>query len=365
MESCVFIIIDSGFSLEVMQKCRVIAAWDLSDDRKFESDDYLTPAQIEEYAGDFMGHGTIVLERLLRIVPNAQVILISAFAELGARRTMWDEGEIVHPGWSEGYVWAAETARLRKMTSVANCSFGGFWHACDGTGWEAAQLGRYSGPGKSGHVVVAAAGMGDARPIHGRLCLLGNESKTFVTDQDGDVEYNFWVGLGQESARTCGWAMEAWKDGNCVFASDSDETPTNMWNGRQQMKCKIYGPGRVQFEWRRTDANPKIPFLKIDLWAEAARLRNWINAEMVGEPACFSSVIAVGLEASTYCPTQRALDSKPDMLLPGGDQLSFRLPEVVAAIGALLNEDPSLDLTQVKAKLGKFPEPEKFYKKQA
>lgn len=352
-KTCVFIVIDSGFSREVMEGSHVLAAWDLTRNRRFESSDELTPAQIADFAGDPMGHGSIVLARLLRLVPDARLILVKAFGGGDACRTRWEHGKIVTPGWTEAYVWAVELAGARGMVSVANCSFGGYVHAMDGTGWEAQQVGRFSGAGKPGHVVVAAAGYGDGRPVHGALTLLPGETKEFLGDQEAECEYNFWFGLGQEPAIKP-WTLMAHINSHLAYAASSEQLPANIWNQRQQLKFRIWGAGKVRIDVALANGPRSNGSLKVDVWCPGSMLRKWVSPELIIEPAIFPSVIAVGLRASLYCPNQEAAGSKPDILLPGGDQVSFRLPEVAVAAGLMLQKDPSLDADQIKARLGKF-----------
>lgn len=355
-KSCAFIVIDSGFSEESMAAANVLAAWDLCTQRKFESNNgLLSKKQLAQFAGDPMGHGSIVLSRLLLQRPDAKLILIKAFADRSVCRTQWQDGQISQPGWTEGYTWAAELAQSRGMVSVCNCSFGGHTHAMDGTGWEAHQVGRFTGAGKPGHVIVAAAGFGDARPMRGSLKLLPGLSKTFLADQDGDCEYNFWFGLGQQELPVTGWALRASLNGQQVFAASSEQIPQNMWNGRQQLKFRIWGSGLAAIEVYQNEGGNADAGLKVDVWADSARFRNWISTELIGEPACFPSVIAVGLKASSYSAFQEQPGYKPDVLLKGSDQISFRVPEVLAAAAAHLEANPDLDVEQLKSKLGKFP----------
>lgn len=360
-KDCAFIVIDSGFSLEILNKARLIAAWDLTADRKFEGGaDLLSAGQIKEFAGDPMFHGSIVVERLLNLVPDAGLILVKAFDNNKICRTKWSNGKIVHPGWTEAYVWAVELAKTRAMVSVCNCSFGGYSHAMDGSGWESHQVRSCTGPGKPGHVLVAAAGYGDARPIHGSLKLLAGEQKSFVADQDADSDYNFWFGLGQKHALKP-WVLSAHRNGHLLYQASSDQIRPNLWNQRQQLRFRVWGSGRVNIDLRLADTELAAAEkngdegLKIDVWAEGARLRNWVSAELVTEPACFPEVIAVGLKASSYSPSQQIIGMKPDVLLPGSDQVSFRLPEVSVAVSRFLQENPALDVAAVKEKLGKYP----------
>lgn len=354
-KSCAFIVIDSGFSQESMAGADVLAAWDLCSKRKFENENAsLTQKQVAEFAGDPMGHGSIVLERLLARRKDAQVILVKAFAGRTVCRTKWRDGKISEPGWTEGYTWAAELAQSRGMVSVCNCSFGSFSHAMDGTGWEAHQLGRFTGAGKAGHVLVAAAGFGDARPVRGSFKLLPGLSKTFLADQDGDCEYNFWFGLGQPPTEP-GWALKAHLNGELVYAASSKQVPVNMWNGRQQLKFQIWGAGLASIEVCQEEGESSDEGLKVDVWSEAARFRNWVSTELVGEPACFPSVLGVGLRASSYSPYQEMEGMKPDLLLPGSDQISFRLPEVVDLCASILEANPDYDVEQLRKRLGKYP----------
>lgn len=353
-KSCAFIVIDSGYSQEVLAGRKVLAAWDLTSDRKFQSQGFLSDEQVKEFAGDPMGHGSIVLSRLLRLDPDVQLILVKAFAEHDVCRTQWADGKIAKPGWAEGYVWAAQLAKARGMVSVGNCSFGGYRHAMDGTGWEAQQVSRCTGERKPGHILVAAGGYGDSRPVRGSLKLLEGEGKNFVGTQEGDSSYNFWFGLGQAPIGATGWELEARLNDKLVYSTDSKSVPPNIWNGRQQLTFSMRGNGRVQIDVRQIENYEANGGLKVDVWAESTRFFNWVSTELLPEPACFDNVIAVGLRASSYSANQEQAFSKPEVLLPGSGQISFRLPEVVYHIGKMLEKEPNLDFPEVKARLPKF-----------
>lgn len=358
---CAFIVIDSGFSHEVLRRSRkVLACWDLSQDRPLIGADYLAPQELDSFAGDPLNHGSIVLSRLLDRCPDAPLVLVKAFDYNSIQRTVWRNGQIVRPGWSEAYVWAVELCRERNLSSVANCSFGGFQHAMDGSGWEAEQLKRVTGPGRAGHVLVAAAGPGDGRAQHAQFMLLGGDEKTFVADQDGTGEYNLWFGLGQKHGRKNRWQLEVDLNGRSLFAKWSGEVGENIWNERQQFKFTVEGSGRVQIRVKRSSSQKcadESCALKVDCWTVDGWFHNYVSPLLVSEPACFPHVLAVGLRTLQYNPFQTQAGEKPDVLLGGSEQISFRTPEVTAAVNHLLAQDPGMDLEQVKSILGKYPDP--------
>jgi hypothetical protein len=178
MKKLCVIVIDSGFSRESMSGLNILAARDLARGTTVMGTPRLNEEQLDSFACDPLNHGSIVLQRLrqqlqekLSAQPLAAAgvafILLRVFgADNSCIRTCWENGKVVSDGWTEAYLWAVELCESSGYASVANCSFGGFVHAVDGTGWEAHQLARVTGPGKSGHVVVAAAGHGDGRAIH-------------------------------------------------------------------------------------------------------------------------------------------------------------------------------------------------------
>ena len=358
---CTFIVIDSGFSHEVLRRSRkVLACWDLSQDRPLIGAGYLAPQELDGFAGDPLNHGSIVLSRLLDRCPEAPVVLVKAFDDNTIQRTVWHNGQIVRAGWSEAYVWAVELCRERNLPSVANCSFGGFQHAMDGTGWEAEQLKRVTGPGRAGHVLVAAAGPGDGRACHAQFLLLGGDEKSFVADQEGSGEYNVWFGLGQKHGRKNRWQMEVALNGRTLFAMCSEQVEENFWNKRQQFKFTVDGGGRVEIRVKRDSAqrcSDESCALKVDCWGEDGRFHNYVSPLLVSEPACFPHVLAVGLRTLQYNSIQTQAGEKPDVLLGGSEQISFRTPEVTAAVNRLLAHDPGMDLEQVKSILGKYPDP--------
>lgn len=359
--SCSLIVIDSGFSHEVLRRSRkVLACWDLSHARPVVGEGYLAQSELDAFAGDPMNHGSIVLSRLLDRMPEAPVVLVKAFDDESLKRTVWHNGQIAHPGWSEAYVWAVELCRERGLTSVANCSFGGFHHAMDGSGWEAEQLRRVTGPGRSGHLLVAAAGPGDGRAQHASFLLLNRDEKVLVAQQDQSSEYNLWFGLGQNQKRPANWRLELVHNGQSLFTISSREISANIWNQRQQFKFSVEGSGRVELIVRNAssaDCADEGCALKVDCWSESAWFRNHVSPNLVSEPACFPHVIAVGLRTLQYSAFQTMPGDKPDVLLPGSEQISFRTPELTCAVARLLACDPTLDSERAKQLLGKYPDP--------
>ncbi|HMO23098.1 MAG TPA: hypothetical protein PKC98_19220, partial [Candidatus Melainabacteria bacterium] len=82
------------------------------------------------------------------------VVLVRAYTnEIRLRRTRFQDGKVVSPGWTAAYSWAVELCRERGYNTVTNCSFGGYTHAMDGSGWEAPSLRQWTGPGKPGHII--------------------------------------------------------------------------------------------------------------------------------------------------------------------------------------------------------------------
>ena len=365
--SCAFIVIDSGFSQEVLSRSRkVLACWDLSQDRPIESASYLSSRELSGFAGDSMNHGSIVLSRLLDRVPDAPLVLVRAFnTNRGIFRTTWQNGQVARAGWSEAYVWAVELCRKRNLSSVANCSFGGFDHAMDGSGWEAHQLNRVTGSGRAGHVMVSAAGPGDGRAQHSTMLLLSGDEKNFVATQDGVGEYNMWFGLGQPlddaHSASCNWWVEVLLNGETQFTVGSEQVPENFWNSRRQLKFTVHGAGRVDIRVKRDSAHQcanELCAFRVDCWTEDGWFHNYVNPLLISEPACFPNVIAVGLRTLQYNAFQKQAGEKPEVLLSGTEQISFRTPEVTAAVGKLLTRDPSLDVDQVRSLLGKYPDPD-------
>jgi hypothetical protein len=152
MSGTAIIIIDSGFDAGSMKGAEnVIGICDLNDCRTEVGAPFLSQAQLAAFANDPGRHGSIVLEQVRERMPDAPLILIRAIdPEQGLIRTGWSNGVQISPGWTEAYLWAVELATARGMRSVANCSFGGYMHALDGTGWESFQLSKVSGAGKPG-----------------------------------------------------------------------------------------------------------------------------------------------------------------------------------------------------------------------
>lgn len=354
---CAVIVIDSGFHLDVLRRAqRIIGVYDLESGMQVEGTPEVEQSDIAAFAGDPINHGTLVLEKLLELVPEAAFILVRAVSkEQSFLRTEWNnEGNMSRPGWSEAYRWAVQLARKRGLSTVANCSFGGYYHAMDGTGWESFQLEHEAGEGKPGHIVVAAAGAGDLRGAHASWQQLPGQQLMININQYRDTRYNFWVGRGTRTD----WRLRAWLNGEHVLEVNGEQVPPNLWNHRQQVNFGIEGTGRVQLSVQRgQECNCCGNF---DCWVVSpgsADFVDYIDQTLVAEPAVFPHVLSVGLRNRHYAPNQTLPGCKPDILLPGEGAVSFRTPEVTAAVTRLfINGLNTLDVNGVRALLGKYPD---------
>jgi hypothetical protein len=353
------IIADTGFSEDSLAGARrILGCYDLVKRRVIIGDPYVGDAtDLGAFAGDPSGHGSIVLERTLAQDADVPLVLIRSHDPMeGIIRTSWLDGKPAADGWTEAYLWAVRLCRLHKLASAANFSFGRIYHAADGTGWDAFQFAKVTGRGLPGHVVVAAAGPGDGRPVHASFGVAAETACAVDVEQDGDTSYNFWtkVNGALDSNRQDAqddWILEVWRDGRLVLRQDGTQVPVNFWNGRKQVQFELKGAGKVALVVRmKHGAREKRDF---ECWLATgnARFLNHVDGTYIVEPAAFASVIAVGLKAGSYAPDQESPDSKPDVLLDGGGPISFRLPEITVKVARMLEADPSLDSFQVKEKL--------------
>lgn len=342
------IIIDTGYSLDAMMTAtRILAVCDLSTGLLREGEPALKAESLFDFAGDPLNHGSLVLRALTAIDADIPVILVRAYSsQIRLIRTAFENGEIKSPGWTEAFDWAVSLCKKRGYSSVTNCSFGGYTHAMDGTGWEAFRLGQHIGPGKGGHIVVAGAGSGDGRAIHAS-CLGEAGSFTDITArQKGSTTYNLWAGLhGPASQR---WRLEVFLNEQKSSHFQGAEIAPNFWNNRQQLTFTVSGEGNIKFRLHTPDAT------RFDLWInhqDDAIFTSHTDPHLIAEPAVFPEVIAVGLAAGRYACDQTEVDAKPEVLLSGSGPVSFRLPEVVSKIAAWLKEEPQLDVEAVRLRL--------------
>jgi hypothetical protein len=317
-------------------------------------------------AQDPLNHGSIILDRLLDFDSELPVVLVRAFAPQGGLiRTRFEQGIIASAGWTEAYLWAQNLCVQKGYFSVANCSFGGFHQALDGSGWESFQLAQVVGPGKPGHLVAAAAGPGDGRAIHASLTLPGGQTEVIHSHQDGPSTYNLLLNrLSQEGrvedqvkgdeSRAGGsvvdFDLQVKINGWDVLACRGKDLVPNLWNGKQQFTFEVDGVGDVQFAISLAPG----PTARFDMFIsreEGARFSNFIDSELVSEPAILSEVIAVGLEGAAYGSCHVKGIAKPELLLSGPGPISFRTPEVTFALTRLLADNPALDLPAARAEL--------------
>jgi hypothetical protein len=368
------IIIDTGFSQESLADAQVIAFYDLLNGRTAAGAPFLTSEQIRSFAGDPHGHGSEVLGRLRQITKELPLVLIRAFRggqDSSLIRTGFANGRQVSPGWTEAYIAAVELCQKLGYSTVANCSFGGYTHACDGTGWESFQLGRVTGPGRPGHIVVAAAGPGDGRAAHASWLTFPGEATSIRIFQEGTTTYNFWAGLpahGQAASKDApdDWALAVYSYDGVQAVHYGSQIVPNFWNGCRQLTFTVDGAGLFELKLERKPVanGAQGNALQFDCWTLAdgsSYFLNHVDPQLIAEPAVFPQVLAVGLSARKYSGRQAAPDEKPEVLLGGSDAISFRIPEVTAAVAALLASDPLLDIKGVRALLGKYPQLERMF----
>jgi hypothetical protein len=342
-ETCL-IVIDSGFSLESLRGARVIAVRDLANDATVIGAPLVGEEELQAFAHDPLNHGSIVLQNLRRLAPDAPVILIRVIGEEGKIiRTTWSAGQIVGEGWTEAYIWAVGLCKQLGFTSVANCSFGGIIHAADGTGWESHQVAKVTGAGHAGHILVAASGPGDGRSVHASWLTEPGATRRVSARQTSSTQYNFWAGSAHQP-----WWLTVSLNGAVVGRYEGAWLDSNMWNQRQQLTFDVDGDGDVSFEFTLADGQAT---LRCDCWVrgeDSSRFLNCVDARLIAEPAVFPHVIATGFRSGSYAPDQLDSDAKPDVLVDGGGQISFRTPEVTVAAAQLLSSDARLDVVAVK-----------------
>ncbi|MBY0372742.1 MAG: hypothetical protein K2Q23_02030 [Bryobacteraceae bacterium] len=370
-KECAVIIIDTGFNLESLKMAkRILAVYDLNRDKKVVGEPHLDMERhsrdLAEFAGDPADHGSFVLRALLSEEPDLPVVLVRAFTEdVRLIRTSWKNGSLSGKGWTEALRWAVAFLQERGMSSVTNCSFGGFTHAMDGSGWESYCLGQVTGPGKNGHVVLAGAGTGEVKAVRASCQAGVGDNVKVRARQAGSTVYNFWSNE-DGSTRACDWLLEVFVNGRVHSRHLGAQIQPNLWNGKRQVKVAIEGDAEVTLAvsrfWHGDSAEESshalFDCISFDCWinrSEGAVFLDHISSELIAEPAVFPHVIAVGLVDGKYSPTQEQPGKKPDVLLSGAGPISFRLPEVAARVARLLRQDPSLDMVAVSEKLGKFP----------
>ncbi|MCB9466621.1 MAG: hypothetical protein H6677_00005 [Candidatus Obscuribacterales bacterium] len=342
------IIIDTGFSLDAMMTAsRILAVCDLSTGLLREGEPALNTESLSDFAGDPLNHGSLVLRALTAIDSDIPVILVRAYSiQVRLIRTGFENGEIKSPGWTEAFDWAVSLCKKRGYNSVTNCSFGGYTHAMDGSGWEAFRLGQHIGPGKAGHILVAGAGSGDGRAIHASCLNDGGSFTDINARQTGPTTYNLWAGLGGPVSES--WTLEVFLNERKSAHFEGAELAANFWNDRKQLTFTVSGEGSVKFRMHSPEAT------RFDLWInhqDDAVFTSHADPHLIAEPAVFPGVIAVGLAAGRYSSDQTESNAKPEVLLAGSGPVSFRLPEVVAEIAAWLTEEPELDVVSVRRKL--------------
>ncbi|MBX9724485.1 MAG: hypothetical protein K2X81_23950, partial [Candidatus Obscuribacterales bacterium] len=335
----VYIVVDSGFSPESLPpRQNILGTWDPTGEGVFN---------------DPLQHGSVVLSKLRDADPTAKFMLIRAYdGNNNLAQTKFENGQIAQPGWTEAYLDAVSLAKQLKLPSVANCSFGEFSHAMDGSGWESYQLSKAIGQGKPGHVLVAAAGPGNGAARHASGVVDAGQSGEVNISQNGEAAFNLWMAKDAPND----WNLSVYEGNRKIHSVDGSQLEPNFWNNRQQITFRSHIDGApARFVLSRSGADPRpLPFDYFVQEGKASFLDH-VNPELISEPAVFPQVVAVGIKNLSYSPFQELSGHKPDVLLPGDGPVSFRTPEVTLAIGQLLKSNPNLDAAKIQAILGKFP----------
>lgn len=381
---CAVIVIDTGFSLASIAKARhILATVDLSTGRSAVGEPFLDIAVegdrkiLEDFSGDPLNHGSLVLEALVAEAPELPVVLVRAYSnDVRLIRTGWSDGKISRPGWTEAYLAVVDFCKKRGYSTVTNCSFGGYTHAMDGTGWEAHCLRQVTGAGKPGHIVIAGAGAGSRRALHASW---RTEPATYTdvhVRQRQSTTYNFWCGASALEPESSDWSLEVFLNGQEVAQYSSQHIAANIWNQRKQLTFTVPGEGLVAFrvcrfsfdatedgaEGESVDAGcfsaPSTDVHRFDMWInhqDDAEFLDHVDETTIAEPAVFPEVIAAGLQSGSYAPNQADASAKPEILLPGEGPISFRLPSLTAMVARWLSLDPALDVAAVKERLSSVP----------
>lgn len=336
----VYIVVDSGFSPESLPaRENILGTWDTTGEGVFK---------------DPLQHGSIVLSKIRDADPNAKFMLIRAYdSNNNLGQTKFENGQIAKPGWTEAYLDAVSLAKQLKLPSVANCSFGEFTHAMDGTGWESFQLSHAIGEGKPGHVVVAAAGPGNGAARHASGTVESSGTSEVQINQNGEAAFNLW--MSKDAPKD--WNLSLYEGNRKIYNVDGSQLPSNFWNNRQQVTFRSHiENAAARLVLSRTGMDPRR--LSFDFFIQEGRAKflDHVNHELISEPAIFPEVLAVGIKDLSYSPEQSTIGHKPDVLLPGEGPVSFRTPEVTLAVGQLLKANPSLDANQIQKLLGKYPQ---------
>lgn len=405
------IIIDTGFSMESLQTARnnILAVIDARTGSVITGFPFISwehnAEVLDSFAGDPLNHGSMVLTALMKHSPSLPVILIRAFDPTGRLiRTTFQDGQIVRPGWTEGYLTAVHICRVLGLSSVANLSFGGYLHALDGSGWESHCLASVTGPGKPGHIVVAGAASGDGHPVHASWRTEPGMTTEVRAFQHSSTTYNFWSTADSTSSQANDWLLEVFVDGRKLGEEFSRDLVPNLWNNRKQVTFGVEGSGTVTIRTTRfwkadtrygdllslsnfcansmserafhcakpgglSTQRKKVDNLRFDCWinqtGSGAEFLDHKDPMFIAEPAIFPHVIAVGLKSGLYAPDQMEQDSKPELLIEGDGPISFRLPEITAKIAEILAQYPSLDVMDVRNIVVSLAEESKIERMQA
>jgi hypothetical protein len=143
------------------------------------------------------------------------------------------------------------------------------------------------------------------------------------------------------------------RNGEVVGLHQGSDIVGNMWNQRQQLTFEVEGGGDVSLEIALPACPPDtqdVSHLQCEGWirSDSAWFHDHVDSRSVAEPAVFAEVIAAGLRFKSYAADQTKAGTKPDVLLEGMGEISFRTPEVTAAVARTMLHNPALDVAKVR-----------------
>ncbi|MDZ4833854.1 MAG: hypothetical protein SGJ27_08750 [Candidatus Melainabacteria bacterium] len=209
--------------------------------------------------------------------------------------------------------------------------------------------------------------------------------KLVAQELSGHIWPNLWnnrkqvtvrvEGVGQVRIRTSRFWSGDTEHGGSLLTGDTSGSrgllspglgacDSDAGDSRQALRGILASPGKSHSLMGATDSATTPESLPVAELLDPLRFDCWISqtdsdavflthrdVKSIAEPAIFPHVIAVGLESGSYAADQNQPGSKPDLLLPGGGPISFRLPEVVVKVARMLATNPSLDVVAVRERL--------------